>query len=224
MSRSLGSPRLARDLFVTGPTGYLGSRLIPLLHARGHRVRALVREQSLARLPPGAEAVVGDALRRATFASTVRAGDTFVHLVGTPRPSPAKARLFREVDLLSTREAAAVAHFAGVSHFVYVSVAQPAPVMQAYVAARAAGENEIRESGLVATFLRPFYVLGPGHRWAYLLLPLFALAKAFPGWRATARRLDPVRLPQMLAALVEAIENPPAGGVRIVEAPEIRRR
>lgn len=31
------------DVFVTGGTGYLGRHLIPVLHRRGHRVRALIR-------------------------------------------------------------------------------------------------------------------------------------------------------------------------------------
>ncbi|HSD40612.1 MAG TPA: hypothetical protein VLD36_01990 [Burkholderiales bacterium] len=53
---------------------------------------------------------------------------------------------------------------AGVRHFVYLSVAQPAPVMHAYIAARAAAETRLRASGLDAPILRPWYVLGRGHR------------------------------------------------------------
>jgi len=47
-------------VFVAGGTGYLGGRLIPLLLARGHRVRALARRGSESRVPPGAEVVAGD--------------------------------------------------------------------------------------------------------------------------------------------------------------------
>ena len=90
---------------------------------------------------------------------------TLVQLVGTPKPNPSKARQFREVDLVSARESAAAAAAAAVRHVVYVSVAQPAPVMRAYVEARAEGEAAIRATGIAATFLRPWYVLGPGHRW-----------------------------------------------------------
>jgi nucleoside-diphosphate-sugar epimerase len=76
----------------------------------------------------------------------------------------------------------------------------------------------------VATVLRPWYVLGPGHRWPYLLMPLFGLLKRLPRTRETARRLGFVTLRQMLAALVEAVENPPESGIRIVTAEEIARR
>lgn len=73
-----------------------------------------------------------------------------------------------------------------------------------------------------ATFLRPWYVLGPGHRWPYALIPFYWLLERLPGTRETARRLGLVTLPQMIAALVDAIENP-ADGIRIVDVPAIRR-
>jgi len=44
-----------------------------------------------------------------------------------------------------------------------------------------------------------------------------------PATRASAERLGFVTLDVMKAALVSAIEAPPASGVRIVEVPEIRR-
>jgi uncharacterized protein YbjT (DUF2867 family) len=209
------------EIFLTGATGYLGSRLVPLLLERGHALSALVRPTSSVSLPAGCEAIVGDPLARASFASRVRPGSTFVQLVGTPRPAPWKGKQFRAVDLVSVRESVAVAAFAQVAHFVYLSVAQPAPVMRAYIDVRAAGERMIREAGLVSTILRPWYVLGPGHRWAALLTPVYALAKLLPASRATALRLDLVTLDQMLGALVRAVENPPRG-LRIVEAPGIR--
>jgi uncharacterized protein YbjT (DUF2867 family) len=210
-----------RDVFVTGGTGYIGRRLIPALLDRGHRVRALVRSGSEQRLPSGCDVVVGEILDRRTFATGMAHADTLVHLVGTPRPSPAKARQFREVDLVSVREAVAAAAHAAIAHFVYVSVAQPAPIMRAYIAARAEGEALIRSTALSATILRPWYVLGPGHRWPYLLKPLYWLLERIPATHASAGRLGLITLSQMVAALVAAIENPPHG-VHIVTVPDMR--
>ena len=42
-----GGDRVDRDVFVTGGTGYMGSRLIPVLAALGHRVGGLVRASSV---------------------------------------------------------------------------------------------------------------------------------------------------------------------------------
>ncbi|HKS25040.1 MAG TPA: NAD(P)H-binding protein [Thermoanaerobaculia bacterium] len=211
------------NVFITGGTGYIGSRLIPELLRRGHTVRALVRNGSIAKLPQGAEPVVGNALELDTFARQVAPSDTFVQLIGVPHPSPAKAQQFRDVDLVSVTASAAAARNAGVRHFVYLSVAQPAPVMRDYVAVRAEGERLVRETGIAATFVRPWYVLGPGHRWPYLILPLYWLWGLSPKSRDTARRLYPVKLHSVIDAIAGAVGAPP-DGVRVIEAPELRSR
>ena len=105
---------------------------------------------------------------------------------------------------------------------MYLSVAQPAPVMRAYVAVRQQGEALIGAAAVNATVLRPWYVLGPGHRWPYLLLPFYAVLRRFPLTRPGAERLGLVTRAQMVAALVRAVEEPPSG-IRIVDVPEIRR-
>jgi uncharacterized protein YbjT (DUF2867 family) len=211
----------ARRVFITGGTGYLGRALVPKLLERGHEVRALVRKGSESKLPRGCEAVVGDPLDESSFAEAVSPSDTFVQLVGVPRPSPAKARQFREIDLVSGRASVAAARAAGVAHFVYVSVAQPAPVMKAYREARAEVEGLLRESGVRATVLRPWYVLGPGHRWPYLLKPFYYVCERLPSTRETALRLGFVTHAQMTGALVRAVEGP-AEEFRVLTVPDIR--
>ena len=106
----------------------------------------------------------------------------------------------------------------GVKHFVYVSVAHPAPVMKAYIEVRTECERQIRESGIEASILRPWYILGPGRNWPLLLKPLywlFGLVNA-----QGAERLGLVTLDQMLGALVWAIEHP---SPRILDVPAIRK-
>ena len=66
------------------------------------------------------------------------------------------------------------------AHFVYVSVAHPAPAMRAYWEARAEAEAFIGTLHLNATILRPWYVLGPGHLWPHLLRPAYWLAETLP--------------------------------------------
>ena len=216
----------AHKVFITGGTGYMGRRLVAELLKRGHSVRALVRKGSEGKLPPGSTAVVGDALVKESYAREVRAADapadTFVQLVGVSHPSPSKAAEFRAVDLASARAATSAAVEAGIQHFVYVSVAQPAPVMKAYVAVRGECEEIIRKSGLNATILRPWYVLGPGHRWPYLLVPLYWLFERLPGTRESARRLGLVTIDQMVRALAGAVEHP-CRGIRILGVPDIRQ-
>ncbi len=209
------------SVFLTGGTGYMGGALIPRLLERGHRVRALARRGSEHKLTARCEVVTGDALDEATYADCVTGADTFVHLVGVAHPSPAKAQQFHSIDLASIRAAVAAASGAGVRHFIYVSVAHPAPMMKAYIAVRAAGEEMIRKAGLNATILRPWYVLGPGHRWPMVLQPIYKAMELIPSTRDGARRLGLVTLEQMADTLAAAVDRP-AGGVRVIEVPMIR--
>jgi len=207
-----------RDVFVTGGTGYIGTRLIPALLARGHRVRALARSRSVDRVPAGAVTHVGDSLDDRSFVAALGPVDTLVHLVGTPHPGPAKAAEFLRVDLASVQASVRAAREAAVAHFIYLSVARPAPAMAEYIAARAAGEQAIADARLTATVLRPWYVIGPGHRWPLLLKPFYAIAELVPAWRGGARRLGLVTLDQMVRAIVRAVEQPPPSGtIRIVD-------
>lgn len=212
------------DVVVTGGTGYLGRALVPHLIARGHHVRVLTRPGSAGHVSPGAVAVVGDPLNAASIRLALRPGDTVVHLVGTSHPGPSKVAQFTAVDLASVRAVVEACRAAGTAHLVYVSVAQPAPVMKAYQAVRAQGEQMIAEAGLTATIVRPWYVLGPGHWWPLALVPLYAAARALPGLRDGATRLGLVTLPQMTGALLSAVESAPSEGRQVVvDVPTIRR-
>jgi nucleoside-diphosphate-sugar epimerase len=214
------------SLFVTGGTGYIGTPLIRALVERGHQVRALVRPGSEKKLPPGAEAVPGNALDSSSYAARIQPSHTFVQLVGVSHPSPSKAAEFQAIDRASALGAIAAARQAGVQHFVYLSVAQPAPVMESYQSVRAECETALRESRanetMNVTIVRPWYVLGPGHRWPYVLLPMYWICERIPSTRNGARRLGLVTLVQMTQTLVSAVENASVG-VRFIEVPQIRK-
>src|ERR1700739_1062138 len=193
------------NVFITGSTGYMGRRLIAELLARGHKVRALVRKGSESNPPADAEALIGNALDSSIYADRVSPSDTLVQLVGVAHPNPAKGKQFRAIDLPSGLAAVQAAKQAG-AHLVYVSVAHPAPMMKGYIAVRSEVEQAIRDAGLNATVLRPWYVLGRGHRWPYLLIPFYKVCEWLPATREGARRLGLATLPQVIAALGGAAE------------------
>jgi uncharacterized protein YbjT (DUF2867 family) len=209
-------------VFVTGSTGYIGQPLIRLLLSRGYAVRGLVRPGSEARLPPGAQIVIGKALDASTFARAIPAGATVIHLVGTPHPNPSKAAEFERVDLASIRATVVAAQEARAAHLIYVSVAHPAPIMRAYIAARREGEAVVSASGIRATIVRPWYVLGPGHLWPYALVPIYGVLRLLPSTRATAERLGLVTLQQMVSTLAAAVATVPSTSPRIIDVAGIR--
>jgi uncharacterized protein YbjT (DUF2867 family) len=209
------------SVFVAGGTGYIGRPLIHQLLSRHYSVRALVRRGSESKLSAECQPIFGNALDASTYAGHIAPCQTFVQLVGVSHPSPAKAAEFHAIDRVSALGAVTAAKEAGVQHFVYLSVAQPAPVMKAYVGVRAECEQALLVSGMNVTILRPWYVLGPGHRWPYALLPMYWICERIPSTRESARRLGLVTLEQMVGTLVSAVENPSIGA-RFIEVPQIR--
>jgi len=209
------------EVFLTGGTGFLGRSLAAELLRRGHRVRVLARPGSESRVITGCEVVHGDALHAESYAATIAPADTVVHLVGVAHPSPSKIKEFREIDLPSCREAVQAAKQADVKHFIYLSVARPASMMREFQAVRAEGERMVMESGIPASFVRPWYVLGPGRRWPVILKPFYGLARLYPPTRESAIRLALVTLEEMTQTLAWAVENPPER-LQIFEPPQIK--
>jgi uncharacterized protein YbjT (DUF2867 family) len=209
------------SICVTGATGYIGSRLIPLLTNRGHQVKAVVRPGSTRKISSDVSVITADPLKENSYTESIRGCDTFIHLIGVAHPSPAKAAQFRVIDLPSIQVAVKAGREVGVRHFIYLSVAQPASMMQAFIAVRAEGEALLRASGMKATFIRPWYVLGPGHWWPYGLLPFYWIAELLPPTRDSARRLGLITIAQMLTALAWAADHPP-DDVQILDVPRIR--
>jgi uncharacterized protein YbjT (DUF2867 family) len=209
-------------IFLSGGTGYLGKSLSAKLLERAHRVSVLARPGSEGKVQAGATVIAGNALDSSSFVRSVEAGSTFIHLTGVAHPAPWKEVQFRAIDLVRLRASAEAARAAGVVHFVYVSVAHPAPTMKAYIRVRMECEEILAGTGLPRTILRPWYVLGPGHRWPAVLRPIYALLEASPSTREGSLRLGLVTLEQMTNTLVWAVEHPVVSGARIVDVPGIR--
>ncbi len=211
-----------KSIFITGATGYVGSRIIPLLLAKGYSVNALVRKGSETKLPPECKIIFGNALDRETFRNKIAPSETFIQLVGVAHPGPGKKKQFNEIDLKSVTESVSAAKDAGIKHFIYMSVAYPAPIMHDYIEVRNQGEELIRQSGMNATFLKPWYVLGPGHYWPYIMLPFYKVFEIIPWTRDGAKRLGLVTIKNMVNSIVYAVENPPTG-IRIITAEQIKK-
>jgi uncharacterized protein YbjT (DUF2867 family) len=215
---------MSKQVFITGGTGYLGRRLIPLLIHRGFEVRALTRKGSEHKLPAGCTAIIGNPFDARTFARDITPGSTFIQLLGVSHPGPSKKDLFYKIDYASVAASSDATKQAGCQHFVYVSVAQtPTSVMHDYQVCRAECEKIIRQSGLKTSIVRPWYIIGPGHYWPLFFLPLFKLLEFIPKTSAKAKSLRLVYLKQMIDTLVYAVENPPAERVKVFEIEDIRR-
>lgn len=218
---TIDSQKLKNKVFITGGTGYIGSRVIPELLENVYEVNALVRKGSENKLPDGCNTIFGNALDNNSYKDKVIGCDTFIHLIGVHHPGPGKKVEFNKIDLVSIQQAVPAAVNAGVKHFIYLSVAHPAPVMKDFIEVRMKGEELIRQSGMNATFIRPWYVLGPRHYWPYVLIPFYKLFEMIPATREAAVCLGLVKIIQIVNCISYAVLNPPEG-INIFEANDIR--
>ena len=213
-----------QPVFITGGTGYIGKRIIPLLQLQGCAITALVRKQSIHKLAGGCSPVLADPFNAASYANHIAPGSTFIHLLGVSHPGPQKKSLFYSVDLAAAKASAAAAKQAGVVHFIYMSVAQyPSTIMESYQHARAGAEAAILDTGIKTTVIRPWYIVGPGHYWPLLLEPVLALLRHIPATAAKANALAPVPPNKILLVLQDAVKYPPEKSLRVIEVAEIKK-
>jgi uncharacterized protein YbjT (DUF2867 family) len=213
-----------KTIFITGGTGYIGTRLIKKLIEHGHEVIALVRSGSENKVPVGARVVTGNPFYASSFHNFIPENSVYVQLLGVSHPSPKKKELFRKVDLVSVKASANAAANAKVSHFVYVSVSMsPSKIMKDYQEVRKEGEAYCLSKNLNCTFIRPWYVLGPGHWWPVLLLPFYGIAELVPLWKQAARAKGLVTIGQMIQTLIDVIKSNPQK-LLYIEISQIKRK
>jgi uncharacterized protein YbjT (DUF2867 family) len=182
-----------------------------------------VRKGSEHKVPEEVVIVTADPFDAGTFSSSIPQDSIFIQLLGVPHPSPKKAKQFREIDLRSVKASADAAVVAGVSYFIYISVAMaPSKIMAAYQAVRKEGEEYCKSKGLNCSFIRPWYVIGPGHYWPLLLLPVYGMAEFIPSWRKKVRGMALVSIRQLLRTLINTVEADPQP-LRILEIKDIRK-
>ncbi len=211
-------------VFITGGTGYIGRRLIKILINEGFEVTALVRQQSVHKLPSGCTPVIANPFDVSTYVNSVPKSCIFIHLLGVSHPGPKKKAQFFSIDLAWLMESVEAAKQAGASHFVYMSVAQfPTKLMGDYQEARRQGEQAIIAFGIRSTFIRPWYVVGPGHYWPLLFNPVFKLLELIPKTSVQARSLALVSLKQMLRTLKNVTLNLSDIPNTVIEIKDIKR-
>jgi nucleoside-diphosphate-sugar epimerase len=77
-----------KQIFITGGTGYMGSKLIKMLLEKGYKVKALVRNGSENKLPKGCDYIIANPFNEKSFSKEIPAGATFIQLLGVAHPSP----------------------------------------------------------------------------------------------------------------------------------------
>jgi NADH dehydrogenase len=161
---------------VTGASGAVGRRLVPLLVQGGSEVRAVIRSGAAADelRADGAKVAIGRLGDADTVEAVVDGAHTVVHLAGGLDPSSRVAdgsdttaeRLYDEANLLPTRWVLEAAVEAGVARFLFLSYPGASPdASNPYLRAKGLAEDEIRASGLQHAIVRTTHIYGPRCRW-----------------------------------------------------------
>ncbi len=219
-------------IFVTGGTGFVGIHVVSALRARGHDVACLVRNPGKARAVFGDRdaptLLAGDLADAGALARGVHDAEAVIHLAGLIA-ARSRAELFA-VNADGTRALVDAVGNAGsgVRGFVHVSsLAAAGPVdtngsipasgdeaspVSDYGRSKLAGEAHVRTLPIAWTILRPPAVYGP---WDREFLRLFRIAKRglAPMFGDGSQRLSLVYAPDLAAAIVACVENPPPRGV-----------
>jgi uncharacterized protein YbjT (DUF2867 family) len=148
-------------ILLTGATGYVGGRLLPLLVADGWRVRCLARqpENLLPRVPDGVEVARGDLLNPESLRSAlagVGAAFYLVHSMGATGD-------FETQDRLAAENFAAAARAAGVQRIIYLGgLGEDEPDLSAHLRSRHEVGERLRAHGVTVFEFRASIIIGSG--------------------------------------------------------------
>jgi NADH dehydrogenase len=188
-------------LLLTGATGSVGSRLLPLLLERGEDVRCLVREpRRLGAQRVDVQIALGDLGEMSDpylVRQALRGVDTVVHLAATIRDQPPHG--IEELNGLASVRLLRAAERSGVRRFVFFSALDAAAAQRTrFFRAKWLAESAVASSKLETTIFAPSIVYERSDPWVTLLrrfsfLPVMPVsgdgqARFQPLWAADAAR------------------------------------
>ena len=181
-------------VLVTGPTGFLGRRVVHKLVEHNYEVRCLVRSPGRERIfdQVAVDVYYGDVSNAEALASACQGIDQIVHLVGVIREG--RNTTYDSVNRVGTENVVAAAQAAGnLSQFVHISAvgAVNDPELP-YLKSKWQAEQSVINSGLPYTIIRPSLIFGQGDEFMNSLASLVRLFPLVPVISGGRNRLQPI--------------------------------
>jgi NADH dehydrogenase len=196
-------------LLLTGATGGVGSRLLPLLLERGEEVRCLVREPR--RLGPrrvDVQIALGDLGEMSDpylVRQALRGVDTVIHLAATIRDQP--PRRIEELNGLATVRLLRAAERGGVRRFVFFSALDASAAQRTrFFRAKWLAEQAVASSSLETTIFAPSIVYDRSDPWV-TLLRRFSFLPVLPVSGDGRARFEPIWAEDVARCVVPALER-----------------
>lgn len=196
-------------LLLTGATGSVGSRLLPLLLESGEDVRCLVREPR--RLGPrrvDVQIALGDLGEMSDpylVRQALRGVDTVIHLAATIRDQP--PRRIEELNGLATVRLLRAAERSGVRRFVFFSALNASGAQRTrFFRAKWLAEQAVDSSPLQTTVFAPSIVYDHSDPWI-TLLRRFSFLPVLPVSGDGQARFEPIWAEDAARCVVAALEQ-----------------
>lgn len=178
-------------VLLTGVSGYIGGRLLPLLQADGVPVRCLARRPEFLkdRVPPGTEVVQGDVLDPPSLQAALAGVDGAYYLIH----SMGDAGAFQAQERRGAVNFARAAKAAGVRRIIYLGgLGDSKGALSPHLSSRHEVGKLLRESGAQVIELRASIVIGSG-------------SLSFEMVRALVERLPVMITPRWVSVLAQPI-------------------
>ncbi|MGZ5337600.1 MAG: NAD-dependent epimerase/dehydratase family protein [Solirubrobacterales bacterium] len=210
---------------VTGASGFLGGVVCDALSAANHGSIAMVRRSGSA--PPGTLEVQADLSDTRKLARVLedQRPDAVIHLAAEIASQRSEAKI-QEVNVEGTRRLLDACRAVGNPRFLFASTVVTGdakgelltedtnlPVETAYGRSKQEGERLVRDSGLDTVIIRPSHVYGPGGWYESEFVNRLRQPGRFAVIGSGKNLWDVVRVEDVAAAFVEAMEKAPGGSL-----------
>ena len=202
-------------ILLTGATGYVGGRLLPVLEARGHEVLCLARHPAnlAAHVGPGTRVIAGDVLNQASLATALERIEVAYYLVH----SLGDARGFEERETMGAQHFAAAARAAGIARIIYLGgLGEDSADLSPHLRSRHAVGHILRNSGVTTVELRASIVIGSGSVSFEIIRSLCEHLPVMITPRWVSVLAQPIAVQDLVEYLVQALDAP-IDGTTIVE-------
>ncbi|MBM3180035.1 MAG: SDR family oxidoreductase [Chloroflexi bacterium] len=203
-------------ILVTGPTGYIGGRLVPRLLEAGHRVRCFARDAKRLDGYPWrkqVEVIEGDALDPSSLAAAMKQVSVAYYLIHGKQGGRANA----VHDLVMARNFSEAAQEAGIERIIYLGeLVDPTTNLSQYLRSRHETGHLLRRGSVPVTEFRAGMIVGSGSALFEMIRYLAEREPVLicPAWFFS--QAQPIAVRDVLAYLIAALGTPESVG-RVIE-------
>jgi uncharacterized protein YbjT (DUF2867 family) len=192
-------------ILITGATGYVATRLIPVLLTRGYKVRCLARSPEKLRNRPwlkDIEVVKGDVLDAHSLQPAMAGVHTAFYLVH----NMSSGESYQEKELLGARNFGGAANTEGVRRIIYLGGLGGSEKNQHMHSRQEAG-RVLRQSGVPVVELRASVVIGSGSISFEMIRFLTSWFPFIPAPSETNQSGQPIGIKDLLNILIASLER-----------------